>query len=164
MDAMHQQQALSVTVPGLYLQFLPPNLRDKARDYFVYGLEWSTLAGGATRQETAAVQDDSHFLMCAVSGVVVDPTDESTQTTFPPVTLRFEDVAASRNLDNRAIHWTTVVGTGQLPAYLPYPRIFQRRSTIGVTASNLTAATDLRIRLSLIGFKIFPNIREWDGR
>lgn len=163
MDPMKQQQALTVTVPGLYLDFLPPQLRTAARDYFVYEFEFPSIAAGGSNTQTVTVANDSHFFLAAIAGVVVDPADEGSEITFPPLTLTIQDSSAGRMLQNRPVHWTTVVGTGQLPAYCPYPRIFEQRTNIGITVNNLDPTDAMLPRLSLIGFKVFPGLRQWAG-
>lgn len=145
----------AITIPALYLDFLPPELRERARDYFSYGADFLNIAAGATATEEIAIQNDSHFLMVAVAGHVVDPANESTVFTSPALTVEIRDQGSGRNLFNRAAAWANVVGTGQLPAYFPYPKLVDRASTITTTIANVDPAQALRVRMNYIGFKIF---------
>ncbi len=148
------------TIPGLYLDFLPPNLRGNPRDYFVYGVDFLNIAAGATQTQTFVVQNDSDFLIVDLAGVEVDPVAEETPLPPSALTIQITDSGSGRNLQNRALGYPTVVGTGQLPAYMPYPKFIDRASEVSVTVvNNHGAGQAYRIRLSFIGFKIFDMMR-----
>jgi hypothetical protein len=147
------------TVPSLYLDFLPPAMRDRARDFFVYSVDFANIATTSTSTGTFTVQNDSDFLVVAINGEEVDPANESTAITTSPLLITVTDGGSGRNWFNRAQAYANIVGTGQLPAFLPYPKFVDRSSDVSVTITNNAAAQAARIRLSFVGFKIFDIMR-----
>lgn len=145
----------NITVPALYLDFLPEEWRDNPRDYFAYSPpDVLTLAAGTSTAQTFTVQQDSGFLFTSLSGHVSDPANENV-IADPHLTISIFDQGSGRNLSNRPVHWQNQVGTAQLPFFLPYPKWFSPTSDIQVTYANIDAAQATRIRLTFHGFKIF---------
>lgn len=149
------------TVPSLYLNFLPPQLRDKPRDFFVYSpTDFATIAAlGGTGEESFNVQNDSDFLIVAMAGEELDPADEGSVLPPAPLTIQVRDGGSGRNWFNRPQAYGNVVGTGQLPAFLPYPKFVDRASEVTFSIVNNDPTADYLVRLSCIGFKIFDMMR-----
>lgn len=146
----------NLTVPALYTDYLPSELMGAPRDFFVYGVDFLSIAAGATGTETFTVQNDSDFLIVAVNGTAVDPTDEQVAFVTSALTIQFTDSGSGRQLQNRAQSFDNVVGTAQLPAYFPFPKFVDRASDFTTTIANNAGAAAVRVRLSFLGFKIFP--------
>ena len=149
----------AITVPSLYLDFLPDELRNNPRDFFVYSPpDFLTIAAGATATGSFQVESDSDFLLVDLTGFVNDPADE---VVFPfaqatvPMTIQINDTGSGRNLFNRAQAWNNVIGTGQLTFYASYPKFFPATANVTTTLLNNDPTQALRVRLSFIGFKIF---------
>jgi hypothetical protein len=148
------------TIPGLYLDFLPAELRGAPRDFFTFGVDFLTIAAaGGSATGTFLVPSDSDFLIVALAGNVVDPADEGIAVTAAPLTIAITDSGSGRQLQNRAQAFNNVVGTGQLPAYMPYPKFIDRSSEVSTTITNNDPTQAARVRLSFIGFKIFDMMR-----
>lgn len=154
MMASKNQRTLQATVPGLYLDFLPPGLADRARDFFTYAADWLPLATGTTRTENIAIADDSDFLI--VGAVLTARTDATPPVVVPQPALlvQIEDSASNRNLQNRALDAENIYGTARLPGYFPYPKLIGAGSVIATTLTNNQGA-DLQVRVAYQGFKIF---------
>jgi len=150
----------NITVPALYLDFLPEDMRSRPRDYFVYSTpDFTSIAAGASATQTFTIQNDSDFLIVALAGTAVDPADETSILTDPALTVAIKDSGSGRELQNRPQHWRNTMGTAQLPYYLPYPKFIDRASDVSLTLANLSAAQAYRARVAFIGFKIFNIMR-----
>ena len=146
----------NLTVPALYTDYLPSELMGAPRDFFVYSVDFlSIAAAGGTGTETFTVQNDSDFLIVAVNGVATDPAAEETLRATSALTIQFVDSGSGRQLQNRAQGYNNVVGTAQLPAYWPFPKFVDRASDFTTTIVNNDTANATRVRLSFLGFKIF---------
>lgn len=148
------------TIPGLYLDFLPAELRGAPRDFFTFGVDFLTIAAaGGSATGTFLVPSDSDFLIVAINGTAVDPANEATAVAQSALTIAVTDAGSGRQLQNRAQAFPNIVGTAQLPGFLPYPKFIDRSSEVSVTVVNNSLAAAARVRLSFIGFKIFDMMR-----
>jgi len=152
-----QQRVLQATVPALYLQYLPPSLRGRARQYFGYVANVLPLAAAGTGTATVAIQNDSDFLLVAVTGSARDPAAPTTRFLAPAITLQINDSGSGRNLWAQPVDWITVVGTAELPCYLPFPYLVEKSGEFTITQQSLSLAGGqaYNTRLTLHGFKIF---------
>jgi hypothetical protein len=148
------------TIPGLYLDFLPAELRGNPRDFFMFNIDFLNIAAaGGTATGTFLVPSDSDFLIVALTGTAVDPANEATAVAQSALTLAITDTGSGRQLQNRASAFPNLVGTGQLPGFMPYPKFIDRSSEVSATIVNNSLAAAARVRLSFIGFKIFDMMR-----
>jgi len=154
--------APATLVPGLYTDYLPRGMMDRARDFFGYAVQQLPLAVNAIATPTFSVNTDADFLAVALSGVARDPAAPTTVFAAPAITMQVTLQGASRNLYSQAVDWYAVVGTAQEPAYMPYPKLIARGSTVTLTFTNLDAVQAYNVRLVVLGFKIFSWSRE-DG-
>ena len=152
--------APATLVPGLYTDYLPAKMMSRARDFFGYAVQQLPLAVNALATPTFSVDTDADFLAVALAGTARDPNDPTTVFAAPAITLMITLMGASRNLYSQAVDWHSIVGTGQFPAYLPYPKLISRASTVSVFFQNLDAAQPYNVRLVVLGFKIFSWSRE----
>lgn len=137
-----------------YITFLPPHLRKRAKEGFVYFASQIPLAANATQVSTVAIQNDSDFLWVDLTGTCRDPGAVQTVFANPAVTLQVNDSGSGRNVFQQAQDWDNVVGTAELPGDFAYPYLAEKASTLTITFTNLGAqAYDLRVALR--GFKIF---------
>lgn len=147
----------NITVPALYLDFLPKEWQDRPRDYFTYApTDIAALAPGAATTASFSVQQDSGFLFTGLAGHVVDSTLK-TIVADPMLSISILDAGSGRQLQNRALHWQNTVGTSQLPYFLPYPKWFKPTSDVTVSYVSLVPAggATYQIFLDFIGFKVF---------
>lgn len=150
------QRGLQAQIPGIYLQFLPPELANNARDYFAYPIDFTaTIAGPGSATATQSFNDDSWFLQIGINGRVTSDANFETVIADPAATIRLEDESAGRNLQAAPIAYANTVGTAQLPYFLPYPKLWTRGAVAALTLANLGATAFTSARFSLYGFKIF---------
>lgn len=150
--------------PGLlYAQNIPNWVRERAKDFFVYSVDFLPLAASGTATGDIAIQNDSDFLI--IAGVVRadDNAAPPVDVPIPQVTIEVTDGGSGRQLQNRAQHITNMFGTGQLPAFWPYPKLLDRATTLQTRVANLTAAA-INLRIGYWGFKVFDFPADVDSR
>lgn len=157
MNGNKQAREGAVLLQGFYADFLPPGLRDKARDAFFYAGDLLPLGVGASFTDNIAIQDDSHFLVAGAVCTVRTNAAPPVIVPQPALTVTIEDTGSGRNLQNRALDIENVFGTAQLPNIWPYPKLIRRASSIATTFANNTGIA-VQIRYLYIGFKVFPGI------
>jgi hypothetical protein len=150
-----QTGAQMTVVPNLYLDFLPPEWRDKERDYFAYAVTALNLLAGATVTPTFSVEATSLFLATSITGTARDPAAAGTRFANPALTVLVTSQGSGRNVTNQAVDWLTFVGTSELPMFLPYPRLFEPRSVVNVQLVNFDPGQAYDCRVTFHGFKVF---------
>jgi hypothetical protein len=143
------------TVPGLYQDYLPPDLRGAPKDLFFYRIDILAVAAGAAGQGAFTVQSDSDFEVCYLSASVTDPAAPETAVTFNGLLFTMEDSGSGRSLQNGALPLSAVVGNGTLPGYVPWPKFLDRASQFTVNVTNNQTAQAVDVRLVFAGFKVF---------
>lgn len=129
----------------------------KYKDFFVYELDFGTLAAGAAATGQINIQADSDFIwhkaaqLTDIAGAAI--TEDSRP--IPLVTVLLTDSGAGRQLMNSAVPIGNLFGTAGLPFILPRQRIFRSNSLINIQVQNYSDATTYSLRLSLIGEKAF---------
>lgn len=126
-----------------------------SRDFFIYTAEFLPLAPNSSAVVRLQVQADSLFELTELAGAVKTADTDETVVAAPAITLTIQDEGTGRLLFDRAVEWSNVVGTAQRPFVLPQFKTFQANASIAITATSLLAAGNRRVRLSLIGYKIF---------
>lgn len=149
-----EQQRIPEIIGALYGFNLPEWIKERAKEFFVYGSNFLPLAAGAQGTADIAVQADSDFLIVATSLVLTDAANVVFAANRP-LTVTITDAASGRALMNAPMHVDNVFGTMQLPGYLPLPGLFKRGGTISTTMVNLDAANAFNVRFAYLGFKIF---------
>lgn len=127
------------------------------RDFFIYELDFSTLAAAGVAQSSFTVQTDSNFLWqnaCMFADIAGAPeTDDS--RVLPLVTCTIQDTSSGRQLSSQPVAIPSQFGTATDPFVLPTPRFFRANTQVTVSLSNYSAATTYNIRLQFIGTKFF---------
>lgn len=141
-----------------FFGLLPQALWNNAKDFFGYGVNFVPLAASGTATQAIAIQSDSDFLCCALAGWVTTSADPSALVAVVPFLVNIFDNGSGRSLMNVPLHYHTIIGTAQLPSYLPFPKLIPRASTVDITLQNLVA-TEYHARISLLGFKIFGGMQ-----
>lgn len=141
------------------VRMLPQAMRQRAKDYFTYVIEFLPLAGGAEETEDFTVQANSDFAVVALSAVVTsvsnlvfEPVDQW------PFLARIFDAGSDLSFSDRPVHLSAIFGSSREPFYLPWIRVVRGASTIQATVSNLDPATpagDANVRLYFHGYKIW---------
>lgn len=128
-----------------------------AKDFFVYELDFASIAAGGSATASFTIQADSDFLLTklAYHPTIADAAYNDSTRPIPNASILIQDTGSGRNLMNTAVPLDAIFGTGQLPFILPRQRIFVANSTVNVTINNFDAANATKLRLSFIGEKGF---------
>jgi hypothetical protein len=127
------------------------------KDFFIYHIDFPSIASGASATDNIQIQADADFetqKLTYFSDIAGAVQTLSTQV-VPLVTVLITDAGSGRQLMNVPVSIPELFGDGRIPFILPTPRIFAARSNITFTLANFSAATTYRVRLSLIGTKLF---------
>lgn len=134
-------------------QNLPPRMRERARDFFGYTIDFVPLGVNATTIQEVNIQSDSDFIIGAAVATVTD-TANTTRLGFVPQLVQLFSAGSGRNLFSGATHFENVFGTAQQPAIWPIPKLLSAGSTFSAQLQNLEA-TARNVRLTFLGFKVF---------
>lgn len=129
---------------------------NQIEDFFVYEVDFPTLAGLTTANGNINIEASSDFRWikaCYFADIALGVQTDSTRV-IPLVTVLITDSGSGNQLSNIAMPVPSLFGTGQIPFILPVSRIFTARSAIQITVANFSATT-YNLRLSFIGAKIF---------
>lgn len=144
------------TVPGLYQDYLPPDLRGAPKDLFFYRVDiLGVTAAGGVGQGAFTVQSDSDFEVCFINAAVTDPAAPETAVTMNGLLVTLEDSGSGRQLQNGVIPLASIAGNGTLPGYVPWPKFLDRASQFSVNLTNNQTAQAVDVRLLFGGFKVF---------
>ncbi len=136
------------------------NIRiDHNEELFTYSLQGDALevAGGATASGFILIEDMVNFI-CTNWSVQSwedgDPTNAGL-----PFTVSAKNMASDRYWNQSVpavvpLHHT-FIGLGGRPTWFPQPMILTRNTRLKFDIVNLTAATDILVRLNLHGYRIF---------
>lgn len=128
-----------------------------AKDFFVYDLDFASIAAGASASGSINIQADSDFQVQKLTYMadLVGAAQTDGSRVIPLMTILITDSGSGRQLMDRAVPVPAIFGTGEIPFILPQPKIFIARSTVTVAIANYSAATPYLLRLAFIGTKIF---------
>ena len=127
------------------------------KDFFVYEIDFSSLANGTNDTGNIDIQADSDFIVQKLTyfADIAAAVQTDSSRVIPLATVQITDTGSGRNLFNNAVPIPSIFGTGQIPFILPMPKLFLARSTVNFTVANFSLASTYNIRLSLIGYKKF---------
>ena len=127
------------------------------KDFFIYGIDFPSIVAGATATDNIQIQADADFETQKLTyfADIAGAAQTLTTQVVPLITVLIVDAGSGRQIMNVATAIPAFFGDGRIPFILPTPRIFAARSNVTFTLVNFSAATTYRIRLSLIGTKLF---------
>lgn len=161
-----QQFAGAALLPLLNpFALLPPKYWRAAKDPFSYTRDFTgndAVAASVTTSRDLQINNDSDFVWVATRAVFSNTATEVVDTIVPSVTVLFKDSGAGRDLMDRATHVANVMGIALSGTssevgkpYWDYPKLLSGGSTLTIAFTNLIA-TAKHVRISLLGFKLFP--------
>ncbi len=127
------------------------------RDFFVYAVNFSSLAAAASNESAIQIQADSSFevqKLAFFADLAGAAQTESTRV-LPLVTLQITDTGNGRQMFNTPVPIPAIMGDGRIPFILPTSKVFSPSSAVLVSVTNYSAATAYLMRILLIGAKIF---------
>lgn len=131
-----------------------PRLR---RDFFVYAINFLSLAPAATANGAIQIQADSDFetqKLAMFADIAAAAQTEDTRV-LPLVSLQVQDTGTGRQIFNIAVPIPAIMGDGRIPFILPTTKIFSKNASVAFSVTNFSAATTYNLRLLMIGSKIF---------
>lgn len=138
---------------GAYPFWFPPEARDLAIDFFVYGTDFEPLGASATTTRQIQINSDSAFLILSAMMVETD-TGNTTFLANRPILVTLATGGAALNLSNTPIHADNWFGTAENPKYWDVPKVLLPNTSLAVTLQNLEA-TARNVRVAFAGFKLF---------
>lgn len=133
---------------------LAPEYWKLAKDYFLFDVDFLPLAANSSATATFQVENDSDWLMRAITGTARDPAAQQTAFVAPAITIQIQSSGSGRNAFNRPTDWRNVVGDAQDPYMLPLSKWFNANSTVSIQLVNLDTQA-YNVRLAFHGFKMF---------
>lgn len=126
-------------------------------DFFIYEVDFTGLASGASALQTFTVQADSNFLWqrATFQADIAGAAFTYSSRPIPNITLDISDTSSGRHLSSSPSPVPNFFGFGSDPADLINPRWFRSNTQVTVAATNYDAAVTYNLRLSFIGTKFF---------
>jgi hypothetical protein len=119
---------------------------------FVYAVDFLPLTGNTTVSTPFTVDGDAPFIWCAATFSAF--TAAGAAQSAPNILLRLRPETSQRELMSAQVHLISLFGTGERPHLLFVPMELPAKSALSVEADSETA-TDINLRLSFIGVKVF---------
>jgi hypothetical protein len=152
--------------------FLPSEYWNRARDYFVFALDFNTLTASVNTVLSFTVQNDSDFLILNMVATAATAAAGTAERAYWAYLVSIQDTSSGANwissnnagfdhIQNVFGRWTggtAAIAVGE-PGILQYPRFIPRAATVTVTVNNLSANAD-RLWLSFQGLKIYSTLRQ----
>lgn len=147
--------------------FLPPNMRNRAMEFFTYGVSQLPLGVLGRVTLNITVQNDADFVLWAARARVSDPAAVGTTFADPPINVQVSNTG-TQQLQSQPVPLASFFSTGTAPGgasgnggILPaYVYVFKAGSTIGTTLVSRDAALTYDVELAYIGIKVY--YYEWD--
>ncbi len=129
----------------------------KLRDFFVYDIDFSSLAAAGQATGSIQIQADSDFELQKLTHFtdIAGAAQTEDSRVLPLVTMQVTDSGTGRQMFNTAVPIPALMGDGRIPFILPVSKMFSKNSSVSITLSNYSSATTYNLRLQLIGAKIF---------
>ena len=134
-----------------------PAVPAKLRDFFVYEIEFASLAAAASATGQIQIQADSDFevqKLCQFSDIAAAVQTEDSRV-LPLVTIQITDSGTGRNMFSAPVPIPSLFGDGRIPFILPTTKLFSKNASVSFVVANFSAATTYNLKLQLIGAKIF---------
>jgi len=130
-----------------------------AEDFYIYNIEFTSLAPGASDVGFIQIEADSDFLIQKLGyfADIAGAGQTFNTIVIPLISLVIVDTGSGRQLMNNSIPVPAFWGDGRLPYILPTPKLFVKNSRINCTVTNFSAATTYRLFLNFEGKKIFTS-------
>lgn len=137
-----------------YLGLLPARYWRRAKDPFVYAIDFTPATLSVTTNGALTISGDADF--CLIAQVrTAFATDNTTVVAAPGATVNIQDAGTGRFWNNTPVQIDNWFGTAQLPFVYAKPKLLLANSTLTIAVADLTGISR-NIRLAFHGFKIFP--------
>lgn len=153
--------------------YLPSQYWNRARDWFVFNLDFNTLAAGAVAATlTFDVQNDSDFLVLALSAHSTTTAAGTVEQAEQNYLISVQDSGSGALWFGGGIgagfaHIMNIFGSMQrsvagsvVRGDLEHPRFVPAASNVSVSLTNLDAANLRRVFLAFRGVKIYRSLRQ----
>lgn len=153
--AAPSQQLRAGAALGMSGNLIPGWVVNAQKDFYLYSVTFTLAAAvGAAATQPFTVDNDCAFFLTSLTGRVYETATPATPIADPALLVAITDASSGRNVQSAQWPWLGLVGTGPLPGYLPYPKLFAPNTTVQTTITS-QVATAYTARLLFSGFKIF---------
>jgi len=146
--------------------FLPPDWKERAAEYFTYAVDTFPLAVLGRVTQNITIQNDADFVLVAARARVSDPAAVGTTFADPPINVQVSNTG-TQQLQNQPVPMATLFAMGTAPGgasgnsgELPAPYVFKAGSTLGTTLVSRDAALTYDVSVTYIGVKFY--YYKWD--
>ncbi len=144
-----------------------PWIANRQKDYYVYAVEYNTLAVSAVAaQQSFNIDRDSDFIVLSMSVVMATAAAGTTEQTFPLPLAQVQDSGSGQNWFNTTQNLGNVAGRmtvdGAGPYILEHPRWCNAGAQVIVSLTNLEA-TARRIWLAFHGCRVYRGMNPIGG-
>lgn len=150
--------------------YLPSDYWNRARDFFVWSLDFNTLGAGVTANRSFEQQNDSDFLCLGIVSHAATTTDATAEQVYQDFLINVQDTGSGASWfggdDAGFAHIMNICGGMRQGASgsvargdLEHPRFLPAASTVTVTLTSFDAAAR-RVFISFRGVKIYRSLRQ----
>lgn len=130
-----------------------------SKDFFIYQIDFASLAAGVSAVGNISIQADSDFrLEKTVYFTAIGAAGQTDSSrVIPLITVLITDTTSGRQLSSAAVPVPSMFGTAEDPFIWETPHIFPARTTMNISIANFDASNAYVLRLSFIGTKLYYN-------
>ena len=166
------QQIVTRVLADPVRMYLPQEYWNRARDWFVFALDFNPLTVSGNTVLSFTVQNDSDFLVMDMTATASVANTGLAEVPYWPYLVQIQDSSSGaqwinsnnggfdhiQNVFGRLSGGTANIAVGS-PGILEHPRFIPRAATVTVTINNLSAVAN-RLWLSFRGIKIYSSLRQ----
>jgi len=125
--------------------------------FYSYSVNFAALASGQNDTASFNIEADSDFRLEEISyfADVAQAIQTDASRVIPLINLLITDTGSGRQFMNADQPIFNIAGSGERPFILPEAKLFPKRSTVLVKATNFSAGTTYNTVISFIGTKIY---------
>jgi hypothetical protein len=116
---------------------------------FAYNINAFAVPFGTAQTYTVNINSNYDWVCLMMTGVITDATPAL--VAFPLLNFNFR-LANGQLLSDNPFFWLNMVGTGQLPMYLPLQIEARRDTKLYIDFANFSAAANYWVRATLLGY------------
>jgi hypothetical protein len=141
-------------------------------DPFTFALNFLPATASAITTARFTVQNDSAFAIVKTAYIATDTSDAAVSglqpfgsgalTSLGPFLVTLTDSGSGRSLSDVGIPIDSWFGVGMRPYLWTVPKLLDPNSTLEAGVQNLSA-TDRRVRLAFHGYKVFGDLKAFQG-
>lgn len=132
---------------------LPPDLANLEKDVFFWEFDQLPVPALGRISIKQLLTTEKHLLVFGGMAQVTDSPADAVLVPFYPALVTLKD-GTNRELMNADVPFSSLFGTGQLPAIWPWRKFIPAGSTLQILGTSLDAA-DRRVRITLLAIAVY---------